>query len=200
MRLRGDTAPISIGRGSEKPSAVSRSPPMTRGSTHDETPHAIWFGHDGRCQGNRRFSRLLTQARPTPLGSRQVAETRQSRSLASMAAAGHRAMAGSPAMTREIERAAGVTAQRLFTASTTPSFKESIMNKFGLYSAPDPSAISLRPRHAAAMLGISQRHLSRLTKAGEIPAAKAGRCTMYSVDGLKAWLASRMEGGIHAAH
>jgi hypothetical protein len=50
------------------------------------------------------------------------------------------------------------------------------------------------------MLGISQKHLSRLTKAGEIPAAKAGRCTMYSVDGLKAWLASRMEGGIHAAH
>jgi excisionase family DNA binding protein len=74
------------------------------------------------------------------------------------------------------------------------------MDKFGLYSPPAPSAIALRPRHAAAMLGISQKHLSRLTKAGEIPAAKAGRCVMYSVDGLKAWLASRLEGGIHAAH
>jgi excisionase family DNA binding protein len=74
------------------------------------------------------------------------------------------------------------------------------MNKFGLYSAPEPSAIALRPRHAAAMLGISQKHLSRLTKAGEISAVKLGRCVVYSVDGLKAWLASRMEGGIHAAH
>lgn len=200
MRLRGGSAPTNSVRGSAKPSAVSRSPPVPRGSTHDETPHAIRFGHDGRCQGNRRFSRLLTQACPTPLGSRQVAEARQSRSLAPLAAAGHRAMAGSPALTRETERAAGVASQRLFTASTTPSFKESIMNKFGLYSAPDPSAISLRPRHAAAMLGISQKHLSRLTKAGEISAVKLGRCVVYSVDHLKAYLASRMEGGIHAAH
>lgn len=74
------------------------------------------------------------------------------------------------------------------------------MDRFGLYSAPEPSAISLRPRQAAASLGISQKHLARLTKAGEIPAAKVGRCTVYSVDGLKTWLASRMEGGIHAAH
>lgn len=74
------------------------------------------------------------------------------------------------------------------------------MDNFGLYSAPEPPAISLRPRQAAASLGISLKHLERLTKAGEIPAAKVGRCTVYSVDGLKAWLASRMEGGIHAAH
>ncbi len=59
--------------------------------------------------------------------------------------------------------------------------------------------ISLRPRQAAAALGISLSHLERLTRAGEVPAAKVGRCTVYPIDGLRAWLASRTEGGSHAA-
>lgn len=64
----------------------------------------------------------------------------------------------------------------------------------------EPIVISLRPRQAAAALGISLSHLERLTKAGEVPAAKVGRCTVYPIYGLRAWLASRTEGGSHAAH
>jgi len=110
-------------------------------------------------------------------------------------------MAGSPTLTRETERAAGVAAQRLFTASTTPSFKESIMDKCGLYSAPEPPAISVRAREAAAMLGISESSLGRLRKRGEIRAATLGdNCVVYAIDDLKKLLANSMEGGIHAAH
>ena len=75
------------------------------------------------------------------------------------------------------------------------------MDKFGLYSAPEPAAISLRPRDAAAMLGISESALTRLRKRGKIRAAKLGeRCVAYAIEDLKALLASSMEGGIHAAH
>jgi excisionase family DNA binding protein len=69
-----------------------------------------------------------------------------------------------------------------------------------LYSAPAQSAISVRPRQAAASLGVSLSTLERLTKSGEIPHAKVGRCTVYPVDALKAWLSSRVEGGSHAAN
>jgi excisionase family DNA binding protein len=74
------------------------------------------------------------------------------------------------------------------------------MNSNQFYTDEEPIALSLRPRRAAAALGISLSHLERLTKARQIPAAKVGRCTVYPVDGLKAWLTSRTEGGSHAAH
>lgn len=54
-----------------------------------------------------------------------------------------------------------------------------------------PAQLSLRPREAAAALGISEKSLERLTKAGEITSVLAGRCRLYEIDELKAYLASR---------
>jgi len=65
------------------------------------------------------------------------------------------------------------------------------------YPSERPPTISLRPRQAAIAIGISLSTLERLTKAGEVPAVKVGRVTLYSVDALKDWL--HRKGGGHAA-
>lgn len=51
-----------------------------------------------------------------------------------------------------------------------------------------PAPLALRPRDAAKALGIGQRKLWELTKAGMIPHLKVGTCTVYPVDELRAWL------------
>jgi excisionase family DNA binding protein len=51
--------------------------------------------------------------------------------------------------------------------------------------------LSLRPREAAAKLGISVSTLERLTKAGEIPRVKVGNTVLYTVESLERWLKSR---------
>lgn len=59
------------------------------------------------------------------------------------------------------------------------------------YRTERPEPLSLRPREAARSLGISEKSLERLTKAGEIPSVLVGRCRLYEVEELKAYLASR---------
>jgi excisionase family DNA binding protein len=59
--------------------------------------------------------------------------------------------------------------------------------------------VSLRLHEAAKALGISPSTLERLTRAGEIPARKANRCTLYSVAVLQAWAEGRPVGGSHDA-
>ena len=56
---------------------------------------------------------------------------------------------------------------------------------------PKHEPLSLRPREAAASLGVSPSTLERLTKAGEIPVVKYGRCRLYEVETLKNFLKSR---------
>jgi len=51
--------------------------------------------------------------------------------------------------------------------------------------------LSLRPRQAAARLGISVSTLERLTRAGEIPRIKLGNSVLYRVPTLEAWLQRR---------
>lgn len=51
--------------------------------------------------------------------------------------------------------------------------------------------LALRPKDAAAALGIGQRKLWELTKAGTIPSVKLGTCTLYPVLLLQAWLAEQ---------
>ena len=109
-------------------------------------------------------------------------------------------MAAIPHLNLKTIGAAGLHPSGSEKSPLTSPVKESIMNSHGFYTNEEPLSLSLRPRKAAAALGISLSHLERLTKAGEIPAAKVGRCTVYPVDGLKTWLASRTEGGSHAAH
>jgi len=60
----------------------------------------------------------------------------------------------------------------------TPTLPESTMS----------DRLALRPKDAAKALGIGQRKLWELTKAGVIPSVKAGTCTLYPVDALREWL------------
>lgn len=69
------------------------------------------------------------------------------------------------------------------------------MNLFQPYHTANVPPISLRPRQAADALGVSVSTLERLTKSGQIRAAKIGRCTVYAVETLKSWVASQAEGG-----
>lgn len=53
-----------------------------------------------------------------------------------------------------------------------------------------PTPLALRPKDAAPALGIGERKLWELTKAGAIPCVRVGRCVMYPVDELRAWLST----------
>lgn len=53
----------------------------------------------------------------------------------------------------------------------------------------------LSPREASALLGVSERNLWSLTKAGEVPSLKIGRLTKYRPEALAAWLAAKETGG-----
>ena len=59
---------------------------------------------------------------------------------------------------------------------------------------------ALRTRDAAKALGISQSTLERLTKAGELPVKKTGRCNLYPTEALQRWLNTEAEGGNHATN
>ena len=58
---------------------------------------------------------------------------------------------------------------------------------------PRPAPLALRPREAAAALGISERKLWSLTQAGEVPHLKLDRVTLYPVAALEDWLARRAD-------
>jgi excisionase family DNA binding protein len=55
------------------------------------------------------------------------------------------------------------------------------------------STLALRPRDAASALGVSVRTLERLTRTGEIDSVLIGRCRVYELETLKAYLLSRRE-------
>lgn len=62
---------------------------------------------------------------------------------------------------------------------------------------PPPKApsepLALRPLQAAEALGVSVKTLERLTKAGELDSVSIGRCRVYEIETLKAYLQSRRE-------
>lgn len=64
-----------------------------------------------------------------------------------------------------------------------------------LIDAPTPVQLALRPREAAAALGIGTRLLWQLTNDRTIPHLKLGRCTVYPVDLLRDYLAQQATGG-----
>jgi excisionase family DNA binding protein len=53
--------------------------------------------------------------------------------------------------------------------------------------------LALRPREAAASLGVSVKTLERLTKSREIGSVSIGRCRVYEVAELQAYLQSRRQ-------
>lgn len=59
----------------------------------------------------------------------------------------------------------------------------------------DSPRLALRPKDAAAALGIGPRLLWEKTNCGEIPHVKIGRCVVYPVRELEKWLAQQAEGG-----
>jgi len=46
----------------------------------------------------------------------------------------------------------------------------------------------LTPRETAAAMGICERTLYGLTKAGELPVVRIGRAVRYSMDDIRAWI------------
>jgi excisionase family DNA binding protein len=51
--------------------------------------------------------------------------------------------------------------------------------------------LSLRPRQAAARLGVSVSTLNRLTRAGRIQSITFGNIVLYRVESLRKWLESQ---------
>jgi len=70
------------------------------------------------------------------------------------------------------------------------------MSLRSLYESSPVPPISLRPRQAAAALGISLSTLDRLTRSGDIPVVRQGRIRLFSIAALNEWL--RTKGGSHA--
>lgn len=59
-----------------------------------------------------------------------------------------------------------------------------------LTANPGPAipALALRPREAAAAIGICERTLWTLTKSGDVPHVRIGRAVVYPVRELQDWL------------
>jgi excisionase family DNA binding protein len=56
-------------------------------------------------------------------------------------------------------------------------------------------ALALRPKQAAASLGVSERTLWAWTAAGEVPHVRKGKAVLYPVELLQKWLAKKATGG-----
>lgn len=70
------------------------------------------------------------------------------------------------------------------------------MNSRHFYRKPEPSEVAhprlaLRPREAAAVIGVSPSTLERIVKAGEIAYVPAGRCRLFLIADLEAYLTTR---------
>ncbi len=61
------------------------------------------------------------------------------------------------------------------------------------------ATLALRPRQAAASLGVSTKTLERLTKSGEITSVLVGRARLYELKALESFLASRRVAGQEVA-
>jgi excisionase family DNA binding protein len=70
------------------------------------------------------------------------------------------------------------------------------MAQHSFYRDRDPIAatLALRPRQAAAAIGVSVKTLERLTKSGEIASVLVGRVRLYELSVLEAFLKSRRVG------
>jgi excisionase family DNA binding protein len=71
------------------------------------------------------------------------------------------------------------------------------MAQHSFYRDREPLAatLALRPRQAAASLGVSVKTLERLTKSGEITSVLVGRVRLYELKALEEFLKSRRVAG-----
>ncbi len=61
------------------------------------------------------------------------------------------------------------------------------------------STLALRPRQAAAAIGVSVSTLERLTRSGEIAVVRLGRCRLYELSVLEDFLKNRRSVGQEVA-
>ena len=54
----------------------------------------------------------------------------------------------------------------------------------------EPERVAVDLREAAAMLGVSPRHLWTQATAGKVPYRRLGRRRLFSIEALKTWLAT----------
>jgi excisionase family DNA binding protein len=54
-----------------------------------------------------------------------------------------------------------------------------------------PTPLLVSPREAAGMLGVCEKTIYNLTKAGLLPAVRIGRAVRYSVETLRQWIKSQ---------
>ena len=75
------------------------------------------------------------------------------------------------------------------------------MAQHSFYREREPlyATLALRPRQAAASLGVSTKTLERITKAGEIASVLVGRVRLYEVEQLQQYLASHRVAGQEVA-
>ena len=75
------------------------------------------------------------------------------------------------------------------------------MPKPSFYRQPAPAGptLAVRPREAAASLGVSVKTLERLTKANEIASVLIGRARVYELSALEEFLKSRRVAGQEVA-
>ncbi len=59
----------------------------------------------------------------------------------------------------------------------------------------DVMPLALDRKQAAQALGISVRKLDQLHAGRQLPYVRIGSRVVYPLDGLRAWLAARVEGG-----
>ncbi len=69
-----------------------------------------------------------------------------------------------------------------------------------LHPTPPTTPLALRPREAAAAIGVCERTLWQWTKTGDVPHVRRGNTILYPVDLLRQWLeqqatATTTEGG-----
>lgn|GEM_PF-1007872 len=68
---------------------------------------------------------------------------------------------------------------------------------------PQMPCMALRPREAAAAIGVSERTLFTWTKNGDVPHIRIGKTVRYPVDEIRRWMAEKAtkstlkEGGEH---
>jgi excisionase family DNA binding protein len=75
------------------------------------------------------------------------------------------------------------------------------MAQHSFYREREPlyATLALRPRQAAASLGVSVKTLERLTKSGEIPSVLVGRVRLYELKALEEFLKSHRVAGQEVA-
>ena len=83
-----------------------------------------------------------------------------------------------------------------------PAFDEDIIvigvEQTNIVKKIQPPCLSMRPREAAAALGISERLLWDWTRQGLVPHVRIGGVVVYPTDALRGWLQKQADAAIEA--